>query len=52
MSKLGGSLGCSCLEVVEFRILIGGIRTKSRTSAVDFRRIDFGLLRDLLGRIS
>ena len=51
MSKLGGSLDCSYHEVVEFRILRGGSRTKSRTSAVDFRRINFDLLRDLLGRI-
>ena len=51
MSKLGGGLGCSYHEVVAFRILRGGSRTKSRTLAVDFRRIDFHLLRDLCGRI-
>ena len=49
--KTGGSLGCSDHEMVEFRILRGGRRAKSRITTLGFRRADFSLFRDLLGRI-
>ncbi|GAB0202999.1 hypothetical protein GRJ2_002765500 [Grus japonensis] len=41
--KLKGSLGCSDHEMVEFRIL--------RAATLDLSRADFGLFRDLFGRI-
>ncbi|GAB0182044.1 mitochondrial enolase superfamily member 1 [Grus japonensis] len=49
--KLKGSLGCSDHEIVEFRILRAVRRAHSKLTALDFRRADFGLFRDLLGRI-
>ncbi|GAB0207924.1 hypothetical protein GRJ2_003258100 [Grus japonensis] len=49
--KLKGSLGCSDQEMVEFRILRAARRAHSKLTTLDFRRADFGLLRDLLGRI-
>jgi len=49
--KAGGSLGCSDHEMVEFRILYGGSRAISRITALDFRRANFGLFKDLLGGI-
>ncbi|GAB0189267.1 hypothetical protein GRJ2_001392000 [Grus japonensis] len=49
--KLKGSLGCSDHEMVEFRILRAVRRVHSRLTILDFRRADFGLFRDLLGRI-
>ncbi|GAB0208992.1 mitochondrial enolase superfamily member 1 [Grus japonensis] len=49
--KDGGSLGCSGHEMVEFRILHGRSRAISRTTTLDFRRANFGLFKDLLGRI-
>ncbi|GAB0208404.1 hypothetical protein GRJ2_003306100 [Grus japonensis] len=49
--KVGGSLGCSDHEMVEFRILHGRSRAVSRITTLDFRRANFGLLKDLLGRI-
>ena len=48
--KVKGSLGCSDHEMVEFRILRAGRRLKSKLTALDFRRADSGLFRDLLGR--
>jgi len=50
--KLKGSLGCSHHEMVEFRILKAARRVRSKLATLDFRRADFGLLRDLLDRIS
>jgi len=50
--KVGGSLGCSDREMVNFRILHGGSRAISRIKTLDFRRADFGLFKDLLGRIT
>jgi len=38
-------------ETVEFRILSGGSRAISRVTALDFRRANFGLFKDLLGGI-
>ncbi|GAB0210350.1 mitochondrial enolase superfamily member 1 [Grus japonensis] len=49
--KLKGSLGCSDHEMVEFRILRAARRARSKLTTLDFRRADFGLFRDLLGRI-
>ena len=49
--KVGGSLGCSDHEMVEFRILRGGSRAVSRITALDFRRANFSLFKDLLGGI-
>ncbi|GAB0207656.1 mitochondrial enolase superfamily member 1 [Grus japonensis] len=49
--KLKGSLGCSDHEMVEFRILRAARRVCSKLTTLEFRRADFGLFRDLLGRI-
>jgi len=46
--KVGGRLGCSDHEMVEFRILRGGSRVISRIKTLDLRRADFGLFKDLL----
>ncbi|GAB0176444.1 hypothetical protein GRJ2_000109600 [Grus japonensis] len=49
--KLKGSLGCSDHKMVEFRILRAVRRARSKLTTLDLRRADFGLFRDLLGRI-
>ncbi|GAB0207984.1 hypothetical protein GRJ2_003264100 [Grus japonensis] len=49
--KLKGSLGCSDHEMVEIKILRAARRALSKLPTLDFRRADFGLFRDLLGRI-
>ncbi|GAB0179436.1 mitochondrial enolase superfamily member 1 [Grus japonensis] len=49
--KLKGDLGCSDHDMVEFRILRAARRAHSKLTTLDFRRADFGLFRDLLGRI-
>ncbi|GAB0206404.1 hypothetical protein GRJ2_003106000 [Grus japonensis] len=49
--KFKGSLGCSDHEMVEFKILRAARRAHSKLTTLDFSRADFGLLRDLLGRI-
>jgi len=49
--EVKGSLGCSDHEMVEFKILRAERRVCSKLTTLDFRRTDFGLLRDLLGRI-
>ena len=49
--RLKGSLGHSDHEIVEFKILRTARRTHSKLTTLEFRRADFGLLRDLLGRI-
>jgi len=49
--KAGGSLVCSDYGMVEFRILCGGSRARSRNTTLDLRRANSGLFRDLLGRI-
>ena len=49
--KVKGSLGCSDHEMVEFKILRAARRVHSKLATLDFRRADFGLLRDLLVRI-
>ena len=50
--KLRGSLGCSDHEMVEFKILRAARRAYSKLATLDFRRADFGLFRDLLGRVT
>ncbi|GAB0189054.1 hypothetical protein GRJ2_001370700 [Grus japonensis] len=49
--KLKGSLGSSDHEMVEFKILRAVRRVHSKLTTLDFRRADFGLFRDLLGRL-
>ncbi|GAB0180505.1 hypothetical protein GRJ2_000515800 [Grus japonensis] len=49
--KLKGSLGCSDHEMVEFKILRAARRAHSKLTTLDFKRADFGLFRDLLGRV-
>ncbi|GAB0183298.1 hypothetical protein GRJ2_000795100 [Grus japonensis] len=49
--KLKGSLGCSVREMVEFKILRAARRVHSKLTALDIRRADLGLFRDLLGRV-
>ena len=49
--KVGGSLGCSDHEMVEFRILRGRSRAVSRITTLYLRRTNFGLFKVLLGRI-
>jgi len=46
--KVGGSLSCCDHEMVEFRILYGGSRAISRIESLDFRRVIFGLFKNLL----
>jgi len=47
--KVRGRLGCSYQEIVEFGILRGGNRTKTRNAAWNFRKADFNFFRALLG---
>ena len=49
--KVGGSLGSSDHEMVNFRILRGGSRPISRIKTLDFRRANFGLFKELPGGI-
>ncbi|KAM6092638.1 uncharacterized protein LJ206_005604 [Theristicus caerulescens] len=49
--KFKGSLGCSDHEIVEFKILRALRRVHSKLNTLDFRRADFGLFRDLFGRV-
>lgn len=46
-----GSHGCSNHEMVEFRLLRGGSKAKSKITSLDFRRADYGFSKDLLGRV-
>ncbi|PKU33700.1 glycerol kinase [Limosa lapponica baueri] len=48
--KVGGSLGCSDHEKIEFRF-VGSMRKTSRTATLDFRRANFDLFKKLLGEI-
>ena len=50
--KVGGRLGCSDHEVVEFRILRGVRRVISRIKTLDLRTTKFALFKELLGGIS
>jgi len=49
--KVGGRLGCSDHEMVEFRILLGGSRAISRIKTLDLRSANFGLFKELPGGI-
>jgi len=49
--KVGGRLGCSDHEMVEFRILRARSRAITRIKTLDFRTANFGLFKDLLGEI-
>ena len=46
--KVGGRLGCSDHEMVNFKILRGGSRAISRIKTLDYKRANFGLFKDLL----
>jgi len=48
--KLKGSLGCTDLEMVEFRILRAVRSVHRKLTTLEFRRAEFGLFGDLLGR--
>ena len=48
--KLKGSLGCSGHEMVDFEILTAARRTQGKLTALDVRREDFGLFKDLFCR--
>lgn len=45
--KVKGSLGANDHDIVEFRILTGGSRAKTKLTTLDFRRASFGLFSDL-----
>ena len=47
----GGSLGCSDHEMVEFKILCGRSKAKSKIAIPDFRRAYSDFFKDLLGGI-
>lgn len=47
--KVGGSLGCSDHETVEYRILHRRNKVISRNATLDFRRSNFDPFKDLLG---
>jgi len=49
--KLKGSLGCSDNETVEFGIPKGERRVESKLTALDFRRAEFGIVKDLVGGV-
>ncbi|GAB0188023.1 cAMP-dependent protein kinase inhibitor alpha [Grus japonensis] len=49
--KLKGGLGCSDHEMVEFKIPRAVRRAHSKLTTLDFRKADFGIFRDLLGRV-
>ena len=49
--KVKGSLGYSDHEMVELRIQRAARRVKNKLTTLDFRRADFGLFKDLLGRV-
>ena len=45
--KVGGMLGCSNHEIVEFKIQSGRSRAKSRIASLAFQRANFDLFQDL-----
>ncbi|KAJ7403658.1 glycerol kinase [Willisornis vidua] len=49
--KLKVILDCSDLKMEEFRILKAVRRMHSKLANLDFRRADFGLIKDLLGTV-
>ncbi|PKU28282.1 glycerol kinase [Limosa lapponica baueri] len=50
-TKVGGSLGCSDHQKIEFRIMGSMCKTTSRIETLDFRRANFDLFKNLLGEI-
>ena len=50
--KVKGSLGCRDHNMVEFKNLRAVRGVHSKVTTTDFRRADFGLFRDLLGRVA
>ena len=44
--KIGGSLGCSDLAMVEFAVLRSKGRAKSKVRALNFRKANFQLLKE------
>ena len=50
--NLKGSLGCSDHETVDFKILRASKRVCSKLATLDFRRTDFELFKELLGRVT
>ncbi|PKU41370.1 adaptin ear-binding coat-associated protein 1 [Limosa lapponica baueri] len=48
---VGGRLGHSDHEMIEFSVLREARRGASRTATMDFQRADFGLLKSLLNRV-
>jgi len=48
---MGGSLGCSSHEMVEFKILCGKSKVICRIANLDFRRAKFDFFKHLLGGI-
>ncbi|XP_075302833.1 uncharacterized protein LOC142365677 isoform X1 [Opisthocomus hoazin] len=49
--KVGGRLGCSDHEMVDFRILRGGSRAISRIKTLDLKRANCGVFKELVGGI-
>ena len=49
--EVGGCLGQSDYDMVEFSILCGVRMGSSKTATLDFRRADFELFRRLVGRV-
>ncbi|MCQ4078975.1 hypothetical protein FK519_29925, partial [Klebsiella pneumoniae] len=49
--KLKDSLGCSDHDMVEFKIHGAARKIHGKLSALDFRKADFGLFRDLMGQV-
>ena len=49
--RVKGSIGCNDHEMVEFKILRAARKAHSRLTTLGFRRADFDLFRDLLGRV-
>jgi len=49
--KVKGSRGCNDHEMVELKILRAARRVHSKLTTLEFRRADFGLCRDLLGKV-
>lgn len=47
--KVKGILSCSDHRIFPFKILRGVSKSNIRITTLNFRRSDFGLLRDLLG---
>ena len=50
-NKIMSSLGCSDHRIVEYKILRASNKVCSKLTNLDFRRADFSLFRELLGRM-